>query len=59
MRGQYGAKRMDPPVGRIGPGAARRKEVGRAAFWKMEVLGRGWREMEGIVVGMNGLERKA
>lgn len=49
---------MDPPVGRIGPGAARRKEGWRAVFWKTEVLGRGWREMEGMVVGMNGLERK-
>lgn len=50
---------MDPAAGRIGPGAARRKEAGRAAVWKREVLGRGCREMEGIVVAENGAEMKA
>lgn len=46
-------------VGRIGPGAARRNECGREAVWKMEVLGRGWREMDGTVVGQKVVERKA
>lgn len=49
---------MDPVVGLMGPGAARRKEGGRAVVWKMEGLGRGWREMEGRVVAQNGEDRK-
>ena len=59
-RNQYGVKRIEPVVGRTGPGAARRKEgmqPGRPAVLKMEALGRGCREMEGRVVGQKGLER--
>lgn len=43
----------------MGPGAARKNECGGGAVWKMEVLGRGWREMDGTVVVEKGGGRKA
>lgn len=56
---QYGVKRMELLEDRMGPGAPRRKEAGSGGVWKMEVLGRGWSEMDGIVVEENGGEMKA
>lgn len=50
---------MELLEGRMGPGAPRRKEAGSAGVWKIEVLGRGWSEMDGIVVEENGVEMKA
>lgn len=49
---------MDPEVGLMGPGAARRKEGGRGAVWKRAGLGRGWRDREGTELGQNGEDRK-